>query len=744
MKRWQKIGLGVIGVLALAAAYIFWPQGVWPFVVNLDELEAVNDNYSVVIRRDELGVPHIFGQTDADAAYGLAYAHAEDDFATIQQTLIAAQGKLGMAYGIDAAPNDYMVQLLRIWDVVNAKYDTIPPDIQAIMQGYADGLNYYAALHEDEVILPEAFPVSGRDVAAGFIHRVPLFFGLDGALGDLFAETRQGTVSEKEIGDWRLEIAQSPLPNLQSPVSNLPNAVKYGSNVIAVGPERSANGETFLAVNSHQPWEGPVAWYEAHMHSEEGWNMVGGLLPGSPTITHGHNEHLGWAFTVNSPDLIDIYVLEMNPDNPDQYLFDGEWRDLEVGEAPITVTLFGRFRWTVKQEVLWSVYGPTVRQDHGVYALRYAGMGEIGHVEQFVRLNKATNLEEWQTAMREGPLPMFNVGYADAEGNVFYVYNGRIPIRTEGYDWQQYLPGNTSETLWTEFLPFDQLPQVLNPPSGFIQNANSSPYRTTTGAGNPDEANFPATLGIDDTMSNRSLRALELVGGDESITEAEFAAYKYDMTYDAEVDIVRIVEQILAEPPPSDPNKRAAYDLLASWDRQTNPENTGATVAILTLYYVLEADDTHLSVSNMTGGEFTAVTVQTSFSQAVDLLLEKFGTVEVPWQEVNRLVRGEVDLGLGGSPDVLHAIYGELGEDGRFHGIAGDSYILLVTWQPDGTVSSRSIHQFGSATLDEDSPHYADQAPIFVARELTPVWFSETDILSHLAQEYRPGEENGR
>ena len=725
MKRWQKIGLGVVVLLALAAAYIFWPQGVWPFVVNLDELETINDNYDVVIRRDSFGVPHIFGQTDADAAYGLGYAHAEDDFLTIQQALVAARGKLGVAYGIDAAPNDYMVQLLRIWDVVDAQYDSIPPDIQAIMQGYADGLNYYAALHEDELLLPELFPISGQDVAAGFIHRVPLFFGLDGALGDLFAETRQNTVSEKEV-------------------IHLPPAVKYGSNVIAVGPERSANGETFLAVNSHQPWEGIVAWYEAHMVSGEGWNMVGGLLPGSPTITHGHNEHLGWAFTVNSPDLIDIYVLEMNPDNPDQYLFDGEWHDLEVGEAPITVTLFGRFRWTVKREVLWSVYGPTVRQDHGVYALRYAGMGEIGHVEQFVRMNKATNLAEWQAAMREGPLPMFNTGYADAEGNIFYVYNGRIPIRAEGYNWQQYLPGNTSETLWTEYLPFDELPQVSNPPSGFVQNANSSPYRTTLGEGNPDEANFSPTLGINDTMSNRSLRALELYGSDESITAAEFMAYKYDMTFSAEADVSRMVQMILAEPPPSDLDERAAYDLLASWDGQTNPENSGATVALLTFFYLLEADGTDISVSNMTGGAFTAVSVQTSFSQAVDHLSEHFGSVEVPWQEVNRLVRGDADLGLGGAPDVLHAVYGEMGEDGRFHGVAGDSYILLVTWQPDGTVSSQSIHQYGSATLDEDSPHYADQAPIFVARELTPVWFTEEAILANLEQAYRPGEENGR
>jgi penicillin amidase/acyl-homoserine-lactone acylase len=730
MKRWQKFVFGIVAVLALAAAYIFWPQGVWPFVVNLDELEAVNDNYDVIIRRDTLGVPHVFGQSDADTAYGLAYAHAEDDFATIQQTMIAARGKLGLAYGIDAAPNDYMVQLLRIWQVVDAQYDTIPADVQAIMQGYADGLNYYAALHEEEVLLPELYPLSGRDVAAGFIHRVPLFFGLDGALGELFAETRQGTVSVKALA--------------QSSISNLPPAVKYGSNFVAVSPARSANGETFLAINSHQPWEGPVAWYEAHLHSEEGWNTVGGLLPGSPTITHGHNEHLGWAFTVNSPDLIDIYVLEMNPDNPDQYLFDGEWLDLEVGEAPITVTLFGRFRWTVKQEVLWSVYGPTVRQDHGVYAMRYAGMGEIGHVEQFVRLNKASNLTDWQAALRQGPLPMFNVGYADEEGNIFYVYNGRIPRRTEGYNWQQYLPGNISETLWTDYLPFDELPQVSNPPAGFVQNANSSPYQTTLGAGNPNEGNFSVTLGIDDTMSNRSLRLLELFGADDAITEEAFYTYKYDMTYHPESDVARIVTMILAEPPPSDPDKLAAYALLANWDWQTTPDSTGATVAILTLYYVLEADDTEMSVSNMTGGVFTAVSVQNSFNQAVALMMEKFGTVEVPWQEVNRLVRGNVDLGLGGSPDVLHAIYGELGEDGRFHGVAGDAYILMVTWQPDGSVHSRSIHQYGSATLDKDSPHYADQAPFFARRELTPVWFTEDDILANLEQEYRPGMENGR
>lgn len=742
MKRWQKIVLGMATAVLLFLAWALYPQGTWPFVPRFAQLEGLGAQYDVEILRDSYGVPHIYGRRDADAAFGLGYAHAEDDFLTIQQAFVAARGKLGAVYGIDAAPNDYMVQLLRIWDVVDSQYDTIPADVQAIMQGYADGLNYYAALHPDEVLLPNLWPISGQDVAAGFIHRVPLFFGLDGVLGELFAEERQRPLTTQTSSDTAETAVAFQLvpPNPSSPIPS----PQHGSNAIAVSPARSANGETFLAVNSHQPWTGIVAWYEAHMHSEEGWNMVGGLLPGSPTITHGHNEHLGWAFTVNSPDLADVYVLDINPDNPNQYRFDGAWRELEVRQAPITVSLLGRFRWTVKREVLWSVYGPTVRQDHGTYALRYAGMGEIGHVEQFVRLNKATHFDEWSAAMRAGPLPMFNAGYADEAGNIFYLYNGRIPQRAPGYDWEQYLPGDTSETLWTAYVPFAQLPQVLNPASGFIQNSNNSPFQTTTGADNPNPASFPPMMGIDDTMSNRSLRSLELFGNDTSITAEEFYTYKYDMGYTAASDMMRMVQMILDAPLPQDADEQTAVALLADWDGQATPDSQGASVAVLTMYYLLETDGTQISVSNMTEGVFTPAQALDSLAQATALLRAQYGRIAVPWQAVNRLVRGDLNLGLGGAPDVLHAVYGELGEDGRFHGVAGDSYILLVTWDGDGRVSSQSIHQFGSATLNETSPHYADQAPIFVQRQLKPVWFEETAVRANLERSYRPGEEVGQ
>ncbi len=176
---WKSILIGLGVVIVGAAAWLFWPER-----ANLSTLADAGDPYDVTILRDEYGVPHIFGVTDADAAYGLAFAHAEDDFLTIQQGLIAARGLLGSVYGPDAAPNDYMVQLLRIWELVDARYESdLTPATRAVMEGYAAGINHYAALHPDQVLTAAAFPVTGKDIVAGSVHKSPLFFGLDGTLG---------------------------------------------------------------------------------------------------------------------------------------------------------------------------------------------------------------------------------------------------------------------------------------------------------------------------------------------------------------------------------------------------------------------------------------------------------------------------------------------------------------------------------------------------------------------------------
>jgi penicillin amidase/acyl-homoserine-lactone acylase len=373
-----------------------------------------------------------------------------------------------------------------------------------------------------------------------------------------------------------------------------------------------------------------------------------------------------------------------------------------------------------------------MRRPHGTYALRYAGIGEIRMVEQWYRMDKAQNFDEWLDAMRMMTLPMFNYTYADKEGTIYYLYNALLPLRADGYDWTQYLPGDTSETMWTEYLALDKLPQIKNPVSGFLQNCNNTPYKTTTGPGNPKPECYSPTFGIEFRMTNRAVRALELFGSDDSITEEEFYEYKYDMSYSKESYVGDIIQDILATPPSKDPVVREAVEVLRKWDLRTNPENPNAAVGALTIRPFYRA-----SFKDSKGPEPMEI-----FAGIAHELKETYGRIDVPWGEVNRLRRGNVDLPLGGGPDTIRAIEGKF-ENGRVRAAKGDSYVLFVTWDENG-VTSRSINPYGTATLDKSSPHYADQAPLFARLETKPVWFDEDDIRAHLEREYRPGEDVSR
>ncbi|HET6897602.1 MAG TPA: penicillin acylase family protein, partial [Vicinamibacteria bacterium] len=273
-------------------------------------------------------------------------------------------------------------------------------------------------------------------------------------------------------------------------------------------------------------------------------------------------------------------------------------------------------------------------------------------------------------------------------------------------------------------------PQVKDPPSGFVQNCNSSPFQTTVGPGNPEPSSFAPSLGIETRMTNRARRALELFGGDEQITREEFDRYKFDVTYSAASSVAAALQRVLAVPTPADALTRQALDLLRGWDRRATGDSRATALALMALLPSEEPEATEAP---------TPVLVQ-RLSAAAHLLQDRFGRVDVPWQEVLRLRHGTVDLGLSGGPDLLHAVYGRPGQDGRIAGVACDSYILLVEWDGQCRVSSRSIQPYGSATLDARSAHYADQAPLFAAGRLKPVWLDEAEIRAHLEREYRPGD----
>ena len=672
--------------------------------------------YDVTIYRDTWGVPHIFGKTDADAAYGLAYANAEDDLKNMQDALLGARGELASVYGKDKAPNDYMVHLLEIWRKVDSQYkSSLAPETRTLCEAYADGINQYILDNPGEA-LPGVYPVNGKDIVAGFVHKTPLFFDVHKFLQKMMERKPDEFQSNSSWWEEHKNIRKK--------------MVTKGSNVFAVSPSRSEDGKIRLAINSHQPWDGQFAWYEAHVHSEEGWNMTGGLFPGSPIVLVGHNEHLGWGHTVNAPDLVDIYELEIHPNDPYLYKYDGKWKQLKVKKVPIKVKLFGPFSWTFKREALWSVHGPVLRGKHATYAIRYANYEDIRVVEQWYRMNKATNFDEWNSAMSMTAIPMFNAGYADKTGNIFYIYNAKLPLRAEGYDWEGVLPGNSSDVVWTEYLPYADLPQVLNPTSGFIQNCNNTPFITTTGEDNPDKKNYPDSFGIESRMSNRALRAMELFGEDPSISREEFEQYKFDLRYSDDSYMSQFVDRLISLSYSFEDEKLIqGVNVLKSWDKNTDYENKNASLPIISFGWFMEISPENISDENLLE----------SFTFAVKYLYNHYGRLDVIWGEINRLIRGSINLGLGGGPDIPHAVYGIPTEEGYLKGYAGDAFLMLVEWEKNGEVSSKSIHQYGSNTQHESSTHYADQAKLFVDRKLKPVWLTLQNIIENVEKVYSPG-----
>ena len=402
MKPWLKRTLASLTALSLMTPFALLIADLpnRPKSPDILAIAARAFHYRVHIRRDNFGVPHILGHTDPDVAFGLAYAHCEDDYPTLQQAILTNRGTLSGAIGFGGTVTDYLIQLFRVRQTVNDDYASkLPPDVRSVLEAYADGLNYYATLHP-ATTLPGLLPVTGQDIDAGFAFRTPFFYGLDHVLKSL---TEHGET-----------------------------APPTGSNGVAIAPSRAADAATRLLINSHQPYTGQVAWYEAILQSDDHWHVAGGFFPGSPFMLHGHNAHLGWANTVNQPNLTTVYRLTINPENETEYRFDGQWLHFEKSEARLRIRLWGPFYITIHKPIEWSVQGPVFRTARGVFALRYAGMLDIRQPEQYYRLDKAENLTQWRAAMALQELPSINYIYADEHGNIGYVYNGLFPQRPNG------------------------------------------------------------------------------------------------------------------------------------------------------------------------------------------------------------------------------------------------------------------------------------------------------------------------
>jgi acyl-homoserine-lactone acylase len=664
----------------------------------------------ITIYRDSFGTPYIFGKTDAEVAYGLAWAHAEDDFARLQYAIALAKGKLGRLIGKEGAAMDYFAHFTGAFHLAKAQYDSLPSDIRRVIEAYVAGLNDYARQHPKEVLDKKLFPFTPQELIQGYITILSGMIGV----GQALQATLAGHPSEYRF------------------------SVQAGSNAIALHRQHTEENETFLLINPHVPIEGALRWYEAYLHSEEGWEVLGGFFPGSIAPGLGTTPHHGWAVTFNWPDFVDIYQLKMHPQNPRLYSVDNAWETLRVEKVRLQVRL-GKPRsrlvqgWpvqglskvrgpflTVSKRLEWSLLGPIVRTPNGVYALRFPAEKLFRAPEQWYRLSKARTFSEFYQAMHLQGIPHFNFVYA-APDTIFYLFNATLPERPAGWNWQGVLPGDTRQTLWRRYLTIEELPQVLNPPCGYVFSVNNSPFLVTCPEASPKEADFPPGHGWEwNRHNNRELRLRELMEGKERFSWADFVRIKYDRQYPRQGAAAQIWQSFASLPDTSEPFLMEALRVVRQWDLSGEGESPQAALCALAVqwamrqyklpgYSWLETAQTQIPIE----GRWKAL------AWASTQLKKHYGRLDPPWKAVQAIEVQGRRYPLGGLPEQLAPAYGTWDEKKGFLRVeAGDTYIQMVRFRPrlpDGTRPLPIVETILPLGVSgrPDSPHYADQVVLF-------------------------------
>jgi acyl-homoserine-lactone acylase len=674
---------------------------------------------SVVIYRDTYGVPHIYGPTDASCVFGYAYAQAEDNFWQIEDSYIHALGRASEVYGASHLASDLLNRALEITRLSQTEYKRTAGRTREIADAFADGLNYF--LEHNPGVHPRLIT-----------HFEPwyLFAFNRYALYQLFIFGKSGLKSDEVPGAVREE----------------ETAAQTGSNMWAISPSKSATGHAMLLINPHQPFFGPGQWYEGHLHSDEGWDMSGASFFGSPFPTIGHNEYLGWSHTVNDPDIADVYVEQFDdPKHPLSYRYGAEHRTatewtetLKIKDGSATTTR----NYTMRK----THHGPIVAVRNGKQlAIRLAMLEEGGQLDEWYAMSRAKSMQEFKAAMSRVAIPMFNAIYADRDGNIFYVYNGAIPRRSTSVDWSKPVDGSNPETDWHGYHPFDELPQLTNPKTGFVQNCNQTPFTTTTD-GNPEKSKYPGYM-VREQDNARARISRRILAAEDKFTFEEWARDAFDTTIiEAETYIPGLAEEwgkLEQTDKPRAAKLAPAIALLQGWDHVSTTESTPMTVFALWFE--------RLGKLSASGDKDPWLKIK-ALEQIMGELETNFGTWRVAWGEVNRLQRqftsgespfsdSQPSLPIAGAPGWDGVVFNfytrpEKGQKRRY-GVVGHSFVSVVEFAP--TVKARSILVFGE-NADPASAHYFDQAQLYSKRQFKPAWFDLPEIKAHVERTYHPGE----
>jgi len=495
-----------------------------------------------------------------------------------------------------------------------------------------------------------------------------------------------------------------------------------------------------------------MSWYEAHLHSEEGLNILGATFHGAVSIFHGTNENLGWAHTTNYFDAIDIYQLQPDPKKKNHYMVDGKSYKLEASSAKLSVNLAKKplekkFILTIGKKKWWSIYGAAYKNKKGMFAIRLASNMTLKSVEQWYKMNRARNYTEFRQALDIQGIINQYITYADRFDTIYCVSNGAMPIRADGYDWKSTVPGNTEKTLWTKFLSHDSLPHVLNPKCGYVFEVNNTSYTMTSKDENPQPLACQKNVSFATNETNRSMRFYEMMAKKQGrkLTWDDFLEIKYDHHYPQRV-VAPFKNFDLEEAFHLDETKYTdiadAIQVMKNWsiNRSGNIADTNATLVYKWIYGTYFSINDEIEKKFIDTPGYKIQYFADGVRKAKAEMLRDFGKLCVPLGEFQRHQRGDVDLPTSGGPDMWNAKYGDPYQNGKRRMTAGESYILLTKFKKDGGLPElRSIICFGSSNTP-GAKHYTDQMQLYVNQQTKEESLSKEWAYKHAEKIYKPGE----
>jgi acyl-homoserine-lactone acylase len=691
------------------------------------------ENVSII--RDTWGIPHIYGRTDADAVFGMIYSQAEDDFNRVELNYLNAMGRLAEAEGESELYRDLRMKLFINPEEMMALYESSPDWMKPLMDSWADGLNYY--LYKNPQVTPK--------VITHFEPWMALTF-TEGSIG--------GDIERINLG--RLEAFYGD--GLEEQHVALENGARFeeprGSNGFAVAPSNSATGNALFWINPH------TSFYfraELQMVSEEGLNAYGAVTWGQFFVYQGFNERLGWMHTSTGSDFIDEY-LETVVEKEDGFYYAYGDEERKLSEKQITLpykTENGMAEKVVT--VYYSHHGPIVREMDGQWVSVKLMQEPIKALTQSYMRTKAMDYESFYATMELNTNSSNNTVYADADGNIAYFHGNFIPRRDTQFDWRQPVDGSDPATEWQGLHPVDEIPHLLNPPNGWIQNTNNWPF-SAAGANSPRQRDFPSYMSYSGE-NPRGIHAIRVLQGKTDFTIESLIDASYDSYLTAFEDLIPSLLRAYDRTSASSSLKAQLSEqigLLRNWDLRFSVESVPTSLAIFWAQELMQevggaARQAGVSVYDYMATRTTLTQRLEALSAASDKLENDFGSWQTPWGEINRFQRitGDVvhpfddnapsiPVGFTSSRWGSLASYGAGPRNGskKWYGTSGNSFVAVVDF--GDRIRARAITA-GGQSGDPSSPHFSDQAERYSTGDLRDVWFYPEDLEGHVEREYHPG-----